>query len=210
MGFKVFKASNGSEALEVMKTNLPDMLITDLVMPVMDGLELIKRVKEDSITSLMPIIVITAMGDRQNVLQAAELGVDEFIIKPFDRMILGARIKSMFNTMKLQQELTAHRVESEKVKLLSEIVMTVLHHIRSTTHPLSIVAKRYQKSPTPANAELLYQTVIDSVQKINATVNSIQTLEETGLIKIKRYYEGIAMLDIDKEITKCLASYVAH
>src|SRR3990172_2776304 len=76
MGFKVFKASNGSEALEIMKTNLPDMLITDLVMPVMDGLELIKRVKEDSITSLMPIIVITAMGDRQNVLQAAELGVN--------------------------------------------------------------------------------------------------------------------------------------
>lgn len=213
MGFQVLKAVNGAEALNIMKLEMPDLLITDLLMPVMDGLELIKRIKEDSNTLLMPIIVITAMGDRQNVLRAAELGVDEFIIKPFDRNVLSARIKSLFKTKKLQEELMGHKIESEKAKLLSEIVMTVLHHIRNTTHPLAIAAKRYQKSPTTENAELLCQYAVESVEKINATVNSLQSYEQSGLIKIKRYFEGIAMLDIDKEVSKRLDaanSYAAH
>lgn len=210
MGFQVIKASNGLEALEALKKDKPDVIITDLIMPYMDGIELIKKIKENPETTLVPIIVITAMAERETLLKAVELGVDEFITKPFDRMILSARIKSIFKAKRLQVELLEHEVECERSKLLSEIILTIFHYVRNTMQPLAIADSRFSKSPSEENIALLFQTSTECVKKIDAIMNTLHEYEEKDLIKMKTYTEGINMLDLEREIQEKLKIYANY
>ena len=75
-------AKNGKEALEVLANNKIDILVTDINMPVMNGLDLIKNVKENYPN--MPIIVMTAHTEAEYIQKAKDLGVEEYLIKPFD------------------------------------------------------------------------------------------------------------------------------
>ncbi|MBX2931247.1 MAG: response regulator transcription factor [Chitinophagaceae bacterium] len=91
-GHIVLFAPDGRVALELLKKELPDLIITDIMMPYTSGLELISIVRSDS-KSKIPIIVLSGMGEEDTVLQAFELGADDFIIKPFNPSELSVRVK---------------------------------------------------------------------------------------------------------------------
>jgi DNA-binding response OmpR family regulator len=208
MNVTVIKAKDGVEALEKIYTQEPDIILTDLAMPRMNGIELVKKLKQNSTTALIPIIVITALTERDIALEALELGVDEFITKPFDKIILRARLKSIFKTKKLQEELINRTVESEKVKLFSEIVMTVFHYVRNTIQPLAIASSRYARSNSDENMNLLFETGHECVDKIYAILNTLHECEQKGLINVKTFSRGVNMLDLEKEINKKLKRYI--
>ena len=205
MNFTVIKAHDGIEALEAIEKNKPDIIITDLIMPRMNGIELIKKLKEKTSTVLLPIVVITALTEREIALEAFELGVEEFIRKPIDRMILEARLKSIYKTRNLHNELMNSRIECEKEKLFSELIMTIFHYMRNTLQPLAIANNRYNRSPTADNIKLLVETSSSSVDKLYAILDTLHEYKEKELIDIKSYYQGINMLDLEKEIHKKLA-----
>jgi len=79
---KVYTASNGEEGYEKYKSIKPDIIITDLRMPRMDGLELVKMVREKD--RLIPIIVTTAMNDKETILKSIDVGITNYIVKPVD------------------------------------------------------------------------------------------------------------------------------
>lgn len=76
-------AANGAEALALLPSLRPDLIITDLMMPVMDGLSLIDRVRQDPKLSRVPIVMLTASGEEADRVGAAAVGVDAFVTKPF-------------------------------------------------------------------------------------------------------------------------------
>lgn len=204
MNFSVIEANDGLEALEVIDRYKPQIIITDLIMPRMNGIGLIKKLKENPSTALLPIVVITALTEREIALEAFELGVDEFIRKPVDRMILEARLKSIFKTKNLQKELMNNRIECEKTKLFSEMIMTMFHYMRNTLQPLAIANSRYKRSPIDNNIELLAETSNDSVKKLYAILDTFHEYEEKELIDMKKFSHGINMLDLEQEINKKL------
>lgn len=89
---------NGIEAGELIKTHEPDLLILDLVMPNLDGLGVLERLNSQSSTPRPKIVVLTAFGQESLTQQAMGLGVDYFILKPFDLETLGKRIRQLFST----------------------------------------------------------------------------------------------------------------
>jgi DNA-binding response OmpR family regulator len=91
-GHQVVYAQDGRTALELLKKDLPDLIITDIMMPYTSGLELIGVIRSD-IKLKIPIIVLSGMGEEETVLQAFELGADDFIIKPFNPTELSIRVK---------------------------------------------------------------------------------------------------------------------
>jgi two-component system phosphate regulon response regulator PhoB len=92
-GYQVETASSGEEALAKARRKLPDLLILDLMLPGMDGLEVCKKLKNDAKTEGLPIIVLTAKGEETDIVTGLELGADDYVTKPFSPKVLIARVR---------------------------------------------------------------------------------------------------------------------
>jgi len=104
-GFNVYAAQDGREALRVLDENDVDIAIVDVMMPDMDGFELCERIKDSHGARFFPVIMLTALNDRKSRVTALERGADDFISKPFDRVELVAKIRSLVKLKMLQDEL---------------------------------------------------------------------------------------------------------
>ena len=79
----IVEASNGEEGLAAAAREKPDLIILDVTMPVMDGVTMLTKLKEDAELKVIPVIMLTAESGRENVLQIARLGVRDYLVKPF-------------------------------------------------------------------------------------------------------------------------------
>ncbi len=126
--YEVRDASNGSEALQVIASGwMPDMIVTDLMMPEMDGIELINHIRNDFNTSHIPIVMITAKHEDDTHLKAMKYGADGYIAKPFTMELLLARIDNMLERRKaLVSRLgSTHRHGAGRIEISpEEIVIT--------------------------------------------------------------------------------------
>jgi DNA-binding response OmpR family regulator len=102
-GYEVLLASAGEEALELAKSKTPHVILLDVRMPGIDGLEVCKRLKAEPKTQYIPIIMVT--GYDENKVAAIEVGADDFVNKPFDLVELAIRVKSILRTRYLTDEL---------------------------------------------------------------------------------------------------------
>lgn len=100
-GYNVFEASNGEEALKAFKAVSPDMVILDVMMPLMDGLACLKEIRSKSDC---PVLMLTAKGEDYNQIEGLHNGADDYIIKPFTPMVLAARIEVLFRRSKENTE----------------------------------------------------------------------------------------------------------
>lgn len=102
--FKLEFANNGKEGFEIALRIIPDLIISDIMMPIKDGIEMVKELKQDEKTSHIPLILLTSRHEESQVVQGYELGVDDYITKPFSAAILKARIQNILNSQKKNWE----------------------------------------------------------------------------------------------------------
>lgn len=102
--YNVMEASNGEEALQVLKTSNIDFVVSDLMMPVMDGMELSHRIRSDFSISHIPILMLTAKTSDEARLEGYKAGVDSYLLKPFDENLLLARISGILENRKRFQQ----------------------------------------------------------------------------------------------------------
>lgn len=94
-GYRVICTTSGEKALEVAKTEFPDLIVLDLMLPGIDGLESTKLLKNDQGTRDIPIVMLTAKGEEADIVTGLELGADDYITKPFSPRILVARVRAV-------------------------------------------------------------------------------------------------------------------
>ncbi|HYQ58176.1 MAG TPA: ATP-binding protein [Draconibacterium sp.] len=109
--FRCVSAGNGKKGLKICKDLKPDVIISDIMMPVMDGLEMCERLKKNVSTSTIPIILLTAKDDKETELRSINLKIDAFIAKPFDSSILYSRVKQL---IEVKQQL-GKKIRMEKL-----------------------------------------------------------------------------------------------
>ncbi len=110
-GYEILTATNGEEALAVATAQKPDLILLDIMMPKIDGIDVCRRLKADASLPFMPIILVTAKADSKDVVVGLEAGADEYLTKPVDQAALVARVKSMLRVKALHdtvQEQAAH------------------------------------------------------------------------------------------------------
>ena len=94
-GYIVETAESGERAMEMAFSFSPDLIVLDLMLPGIDGLEVAKKLKTDSTSRMIPIIMLTAKGEEADVVIGLEMGADDYIVKPFSPRVLTARIKAV-------------------------------------------------------------------------------------------------------------------
>lgn len=110
-GYDIEMAENGFEALEKVRQVLPDVILLDVMMPGMTGFEVCQKIRSDPLVAEIPIIVLTALDDRESLLNALKAGADDFITKPFDRYELRARLLGITRLNRY------HKLVQERAKL---------------------------------------------------------------------------------------------
>ncbi|MEC8049575.1 MAG: fused response regulator/phosphatase [Myxococcota bacterium] len=110
-GYEVLQASDGKEATEIFREEQPDLVLMDVMMPVMDGYEATRIIKAESADRFVPVIFLTAVTDEQALATCVECGGDDFLIKPYNRVILKAKIDAMLRIRQLYATMKAQRDE---------------------------------------------------------------------------------------------------
>jgi two-component system phosphate regulon response regulator PhoB len=94
-GFAVVCAASGEEGLKTAHSQRPDLILLDLMLPGMDGLEVARRLKKEEATKDIPVIMVTAKGEEADIVTGLEVGAEDYITKPFSRKVLIARVRAM-------------------------------------------------------------------------------------------------------------------
>lgn len=116
----VFTASNGRDAIASAKANNPDIILLDVMMPEMDGFETCRRLKEDPATRHIPVVMVTALDQRQDRVMGLECGADDFLTKPVEDLQLMARVRSLSRHKMLLDELRRREASGRRLGVIEQ------------------------------------------------------------------------------------------
>ncbi len=187
--FIVFLAGNGEDAWKIVQKNSPDLVVSDIMMPKMDGFELCKRIKSSYETSHIPIILLTALAGKAQQLKGLGLGADDYLTKPFDVTLLQQRIKTLIRNRETIRDKAVRIIniddEQESIlenelndKFLKKMVETVRANLANPQFSKNDFAAAMHVSPS-----LLYKKV-----------KSLTDQSPTEFIKIFRLEQSITLL----------------
>lgn len=178
-GFVVHTAAtNGREALDALSTHLPSLVITDIVMPEMDGYELCRRIKSDPKLKEMPVILLTALSDAADILRGLECGADNFIVKPYNEEFLVSRIQFVLTNFALRRQSDGKQPPE---------IFFAGHKYRLTTETIHSI-------------DLLLSTYETAVQKNLELTKAQEQLEQQAAQLRKKNDEMTAELEMAREL----------
>lgn len=156
-GYQLYYASNGQEALSVLDTVNPDLILLDVMMPGLNGIDVCKKIKADLQWKIVPVIMVTALSSKEDLALCLEAGADDFISKPVNRLELCARVKSMLR-IKQQHD-------------------TIQHFSDLQRNTINVLGRNLQ--------ELTGNLVLSLSQELNTPVNGISSIIELLRVNIK-------------------------
>ena len=190
--YHVLEASNGKIGLKLAKKHLPDLIISDVMMPVMSGVELCKILKESEKTSHIPIILLTAKASEHQKIEGLQLGADDYIIKPFDSVLLCAKVDSFIANRKkakdfFKQKITlgpkAVTLDSQEVKFLKTAIDLIERDIMNPEFNVQVLAENLHMS----QATLYRKTKAFTDLSITQFIRSIRLKRAAQIIVLNDY-----------------------
>ena len=140
-GYKISAVFSGEQCLENVKTELPDLILLDLMLPEIDGLDVCKILKSNSRTSNIPIIMLTAKGEETDIVLGLELGADDYITKPFKVRELLARVKAVLRRAKNN---IPPLKEKEIIKFNDLVIDSIKHQVTLKDQPLNLTSTEFK------------------------------------------------------------------
>jgi DNA-binding response OmpR family regulator len=196
-GFEVITAYDGEMGIQKAVQEKPDLILLDVLMPDISGYDVCKTLTIKEETKLIPIILLTALIDADNIREGLQAGAFDYIKKPFNRIELIARINSALRFSETNKFL----LELEKIKTFAATVVTANHEIKQplTLINLSTAAVRREMSKPDASSE----NVLKRIEIIeNAAKDIISVLDKLGSIKkpvITPYVNNLNIIDLKSE-----------
>jgi signal transduction histidine kinase/ligand-binding sensor domain-containing protein/DNA-binding NarL/FixJ family response regulator len=200
--FRCISAPNGKLGLEAALSQLPDIIITDIMMPVMDGMELCRKLKDNIATSLIPVVMLTAKDDKSTELSGYRTGADAFIAKPFEVSYLSDRLHHLLRGRNLlvqkarQQAIIQPREEeviSTDEKFLATITQIIENEITNPDLNVNVLAEKSGYSLKQVYRRiksLTGQTAVDYVRSVRLKKAAILLMRKTFTVAEVMYMVG--------------------
>ncbi|MFM8319967.1 MAG: response regulator [Chloroflexota bacterium] len=141
-GYLLLFASNGLDALEVAAASHPDLILLDIMMPVLDGIAVCQRLRADPELYEVPVVMVTALDDSTSRLRSLEAGADDFITKPFDRAELLARVRTITRLNRYRSLMT----EREKLRQALDEINQKREDLEHLSHQILEIQERERRS----------------------------------------------------------------
>ena len=191
-GYEMLRAHDGHEALGVIEEQVPDLVLLDVMMPRMNGIELCRRLRTRHATRLLPIIMVTALNAQEDKAHALETGADDFLSKPINRMVLIAKVRSILRVKSLQDEVERQKEELERTneellrmqQFKESMTQMVVHDMKNSLTGImgNVQLMQMQTDPPVSNrlVELLQRSQESCAQLLRMVLNilHIGRLEE--------------------------------
>ncbi len=213
-GFDIIAAYDGEEGFVKAVKELPDLIILDIVMPKMDGLEVCRKLKERDDTKLIPVMMLTSSDYPEDKIKGFETGADAYIIKPFNPLELSVRVKGI-----VERNIYRHmKAEDETIEALERMAEDVAHEVRNPIVAIGGFARRIQGRTSDTDKNHIYAGhIISEVERLESMVNEILKFKTLVVslrdsVDIKQLLEDALLLNEagvrDKEIKveKCYLS----
>ena len=182
--FQVIDATNGTEGLEAAVNEVPDLIISDVMMPGIDGFTLTTRLKKDERTSHIPVILLTARAGQQHKVEGLEKGADDYLTKPFEARELLVRAQNLIDQRKLLRQKFAGQIrirpseivaDSVDVHFLTRVMEAIEQHMESDSFGVEELAKEIAMSRSQLHRKLI--SLIDK--------SPSELLRQTRLLRAK-------------------------
>lgn len=138
-GYRVTCASSGEEAIQKARTEMPGLVVLDLLLPSIDGLEVCRSLKSDSKTSHIPIVMLTAKGEEIDEVAGLEVGADDYVTKPFSPRVLLARIKAVLRRKANEQPDATRTITIEEL-----VIDPIRHEVLLAGQPVSLTFTEFR------------------------------------------------------------------
>lgn len=173
-GYQLEMAENGFQAIEKAKQLLPDVILLDVMMPGMTGFEVCQRIRSDPQIAEIPIIILTALDDRESLLNALKAGADDFISKPFDRYELRARLLGITRLNRYQKLLQERaKLREANTQLLNAYEAT----IDGLSHALDL-----RDRETEGHSRRVTEVTVNLAQALNVSEEEILHIRRGALL----------------------------
>ena len=177
-GYVTSEAYDGEEGLKKVSEFGPDIIILDIMLPLINGFEVCKRLKSDQSTRYIPIIMLTAKSDTASKVMGLDIGADDYLAKPFDYTELGARVRSLLGRKAANEDLLEH----EKSEALEKMTTQMEHEIRNPLAIIGGLARRVHESlrdndPNKKHLELIMQNIL----RLEHTTDRLLDLEISAI-----------------------------
>ena len=199
-GYDIVMAGDGEEALISARAKLPDLVLLDVMMPKMDGLEVCRQLKADKSLPFMPIILVTARSDSKDVVCGLEAGGDEYVTKPIDQAALVARVRSVLRVKELHD--TVHEQSRQLARQAGELAVwnnTLTQRVNDQLVEIERIG-RLRRFLSPQIAELVLSSGGDQLLESHRR-------EITALHCDLRGFTGFAEVAEPEEVIQVLRQY---
>ncbi len=180
LGYEVTLAEDGKDALEKIKEKAPDVILLDIMMPIMDGFEVARRLKEKKETKSIPIVMVTALSEVEDRIKALEAGANDFLTKPVDIAELRATVSSQMQVKAYHDHMRDYQKELEaevakRTKQLREAFEKIKIASLDTIYRLSRAAE-YKDEDTGAHIKRMSHFSAAVAKQMNLDDNTIETI----------------------------------
>lgn len=193
-GFEVIKAYSGEMGIQKALEDKPDLILLDVMMPGISGYDVCKTISTNDQTKLIPVILLTALTDADNIKEGLQCGAFDYIKKPFNKIELIARIHSALRF----SEMNKYLIEIEKIKTFAATVVTANHEIKQPLTLISLSTAAIRRELTRENIST--EVITKRVEFIeNAARDIVSLLDKLGSIKkpiITPYVNNLNIIDL--------------
>jgi two-component system cell cycle response regulator len=194
-GHTVALAENGRQALEMLQVDSFDLMLLDILMPEMDGFEVLARLKGDPGRRDLPVIVISALDEMDNVIRCIAMGAEDFLPKPFDPLLLRARLGACLEKKRLRDQEVEYLQQVRRVTGAAAAVEagafdpTCLDEVAERTDALGQLARVFQRMAREVAAR--EQSLRQQVQDLRIQIDEVKKAREVAEITESDYFRSL-------------------
>jgi len=192
--FQIIEAVDGKDGYEKSIENIPDIIISDVMMPIMDGNELCRRVKKDERTSHIPVILLTARASKESRIEGLETGVDDFITKPFDGDELQVRVKNLINQRKQIRVILERKISKSHTSKVLNFEDSGITSMDESFLQKVFKILREQHSDPQFNADKFARAIGLSRVQVNRKIKALTGYTTGELIRVYRLTRGAELI----------------
>lgn len=190
--YAICSVSSSSRAIEAIEAQKPDLVLLDVVMPEMNGNQLLKLIRAKWSAVELPVIMATGKSDASDVIESLTLGANDFVTKPLEFSIVARRIETHLALAALSQKM----VLISELSAISAVVTTYNHELNN---PLSIAIGLLQKLSTKYPDEAVCQDIDKALWRVADIIKKIKDVLSRGSVEYERYATTLQMLKLDQK-----------